>query len=91
MQDRLRNYYRGSVSIAATCVTVLIIVTYVMGIFLAASLNGFHIAGFPVGFWVANLGSIWVACLVSRFTAPPPEEIQELVYSLRYPREALRP
>ncbi|KKL15477.1 hypothetical protein LCGC14_2505220, partial [marine sediment metagenome] len=40
--------------------SVWFLVGYVLSIFFVEALNQIHIAGFPLGFWFAQQGSIYV-------------------------------
>jgi putative solute:sodium symporter small subunit len=40
--------------------TVWFVVSYGLGILLVEPLNAVHVAGFPLGFWFAHQGSIYV-------------------------------
>ena len=43
---------------------VWFLVAFVLGVFLVEPLNAFHLAGFPLGFWIAQQGSIYVFILL---------------------------
>lgn len=53
-------YWRANLRLLAGCMTVWFLVSYVFGILLVDVLNGIRIAGFQLGFWFAQQGSIYV-------------------------------
>jgi len=44
----------------AILLAIWFVSSYVLGIFLVEPLNGVRVAGFPLGFWFAHQGSIYV-------------------------------
>ncbi len=44
----------------AKLLAVWFVTSYGLGIFFVESLNRFHLGGFPLGFWFAQQGSIYV-------------------------------
>ena len=55
-----RAYWRANLSLMAKLLTVWFVFSYGLGILLVEPLNNFHIGGFPLGFWFAQQGSIYV-------------------------------
>jgi putative solute:sodium symporter small subunit len=55
-------YWRRNIRYVGTLLTVWFVVSYGFGIVFAKALNAFRIPGtnFPVGFWFAQQGSIYV-------------------------------
>ncbi len=51
----------------AFCLVVWFFVSFVCGILLVDELNRFTIGGFPLGFWIAQQGSIYVFLLLIVF------------------------
>jgi putative solute:sodium symporter small subunit len=54
------SYWRKNIQILATLLFVWFVVSYGLGILLVERLNEFHLGGFPLGFWFAQQGSIYV-------------------------------
>lgn len=54
------RYWKTNIRIVLALLSVWFFVSYVCGIFLVEWLNQWHIAGFPIGFWFAQQGSIIV-------------------------------
>jgi putative solute:sodium symporter small subunit len=47
------------------CLIVWFVVSFGFGILLVHPLNNFHLAGYPLGFWFAQQGSMYVfVCLI---------------------------
>ncbi|MEQ6899896.1 DUF4212 domain-containing protein [Nocardioides sp. YIM 152588] len=55
-----REYWRKNVRLLSVLLAIWALVSFGAGIFFADALNGIEVAGFPVGFWFANQGSILV-------------------------------
>jgi len=53
-------YWRANLRLMAKLLAVWFTVSYGLGILLVEPLNRFHIGGFPLGFWFAQQGSIYV-------------------------------
>ena len=59
-KDKKKEYWRTNLKYVAILLSIWFFVSYVCGIFLAEPLNDIKIGGFPVGFWFAQQGSIYV-------------------------------
>ena len=57
---RDRAYWRTNLRILSSLLVVWFAVSFGLGILLVEPLNQFRIAGFPLGFWFAQQGSIYV-------------------------------
>ncbi len=55
-----RSYWRANIRILLLLLSVWFLVGYVLSIFFVETLNKIHIGGFPLGFWFAQQGSIYV-------------------------------
>lgn len=55
-----QSYWRANIRILVVLLSVWFLVGYVLSIFFVEALNQIHIAGFPLGFWFAQQGSIYV-------------------------------
>lgn len=53
-------YWRENLRILVILLSIWFGVSFGLGILLVEPLNAFHIAGFPLGFWFAQQGSIYV-------------------------------
>jgi putative solute:sodium symporter small subunit len=54
------TYWRDNLRILAILLSVWFAVSFGLGILLVEPLNAFRLGGFPLGFWFAQQGSIYV-------------------------------
>lgn len=54
-----RAYWRRNLRLMVVLLAIWFLVSYVFGILLVEPLNAVVIAGFPLGFWFAQQGSIY--------------------------------
>ena len=52
-------YWKTNLKYLAILLIIWFTVSFLFGIVLAESLNQFHLAGFPLGFWFAHKGAIY--------------------------------
>lgn len=62
-------YWKANISLLLKCMVVWFIVSYVCGILLVEPLNSIKIAGYQLGFWFAQQGSIYVFLFLIFFYA----------------------
>jgi putative solute:sodium symporter small subunit len=55
-----RGYWRANLRAMAVLLTIWFVASYGLGILLVEPLNAVRIGGFPLGFWFAQQGSIYV-------------------------------
>ncbi len=63
MTERKRDtaaYWRANLRLMAKLLAVWFFVSYGLGILFVEPLNRFSVGGFPLGFWFAQQGSIYV-------------------------------
>jgi putative solute:sodium symporter small subunit len=53
-------YWYAVLKLMAIILGVWFIAGYVFGIILAPALNNIHLGGYPLGFWFAHQGSIYI-------------------------------
>ncbi len=56
----LKSYWKKNLSYLAVLLSIWFLVSFCCGIFFADYLNQFKLGGFPLGFWFAQQGSIYV-------------------------------
>lgn len=56
----LKAYWRRNLKIQFWLLLIWFIMGYVLSIFLVVPLNKIHLGGFPLGFWFAQQGAIYV-------------------------------
>ena len=59
-----KSYWRKNITIVLSLLGVWFFVSCVLGIFMVEPLNRVRLGGFPLGFWVAQQGSIIVFILL---------------------------
>ncbi|KJS36697.1 MAG: membrane protein [Rhodospirillaceae bacterium BRH_c57] len=62
-------YWRANLKTVAICMVIWFVVSYGFGILLADALNAFSLGGYPLGFWFAQQGSIYVFLILIAFYA----------------------
>ncbi len=60
MSKDLREYWKKNVSLMIWLLAIWAFVSYVLSILLVVPLNSIKLGGFPLGFWFAQQGSIYV-------------------------------
>ena len=53
-------YWKKNLKLMVWCLIVWFIVSFGFGILLVHPLNHFHLGGYPLGFWFAQQGSMYV-------------------------------
>jgi putative solute:sodium symporter small subunit len=59
-QDNASAYWSENLRIITTYLSVWFVVSYVCGILLVDSLDAIPFFGFPLGFWIAQQGAIFI-------------------------------
>ena len=54
------KYWRKNILYLRIVLTIWFISSFGFGILLAGNLNEFYLGGFPLGFWFAHQGSIYI-------------------------------
>lgn len=58
--QRAQSYWKGNLRIVSVLLVIWFVVSFVCGILLVDWLDNIRIAGFKLGFWIAQQGSIFV-------------------------------
>jgi len=53
-------YWKSNLRLLSILLAIWFIVSYGLGIILVEPLNSYHIGGYPLGFWFAQQGSIYI-------------------------------
>ncbi|MFC1524678.1 DUF4212 domain-containing protein [Thermodesulfobacteriota bacterium] len=65
MKKDLAEYWKRNLKMMAILLSIWAVVSYGCGILFVEQLNTIRIGGFPLGFWFAQQGSIYVfVCLI---------------------------
>ncbi len=59
-QQKMAEYWKKNLGVMVVLLSIWALVSYVFGILLVKPLNAISIGGFPLGFWFAQQGSIYV-------------------------------
>jgi putative solute:sodium symporter small subunit len=62
-------YWKANLKLVAGCLTVWFVVSYLFGIILVDQLNAISIAGYELGFWFAQQGSMYTFVVLIFFYA----------------------
>ncbi len=68
-RHRAAAYWKANLRLVAGCLAVWFLVSYGFGILLADPLDRFHLGNYPLGFWFATQGSIYVFVVLIFFYA----------------------
>ncbi|WP_308483141.1 DUF4212 domain-containing protein [Desulfovibrio psychrotolerans] len=60
----MKAYWRTNIGYMVVLMSIWALVSYVFGILLVNELNTIRMGGFPLGFWFAQQGSIYVFVLL---------------------------
>ena len=58
--DNAGAYWRANLRLMAKLLAVWFLASYGLGILFVEPLNTFSVAGFPLGFWFAQQGAIYI-------------------------------
>ena len=58
--DNRRAYWRENLTIVAMLLTICFVVSFLLSIVFVDDLNKTRLGGFPLGFWIAQQGSLFV-------------------------------
>ncbi len=53
-------YWKETLALVRNMLIIWFVVSYAAGILFAPALNSIHLGGYPLGFWFAQQGSIYV-------------------------------
>ncbi len=59
-KEKRKEYWKTNLTYVGVLLSVWFLVSYVFGILLVDELNQVQIAGFELGFWFAQQGSIYI-------------------------------
>lgn len=63
-KEKRKEYWKINLTYVGILLSVWFLVSYVFGILLVDQLNQIQIAGFELGFWFAQQGSIYVFVII---------------------------
>lgn len=60
MKSKAEAYWKANVSLILKLLAIWFVVPFLGGIVFADVLNQFRLGGYPLGFWIAQQGSIYM-------------------------------
>ena len=77
MKEDLSNqaYWKATISLLTKILIIWAAVSFGAGILFAELLNNFHLGGYPLGFWFAQQGSIYVFVVLIFYYAKKMNEL----------------
>lgn len=60
LNEKAAEYWKANVRLLMLCLVIWFVVGYVLSIMLVGPLNSISLGGYPLGFWFAQQGSIYV-------------------------------
>ncbi len=63
-RGRGARYWRENLRILSILLAIWFAVSFVCGMLLVEPLNAFRLAGFPLGFWFAQQGAIYIFIVI---------------------------
>lgn len=60
MEDQGKAYWSATLSLLGKILAVWFVVSFGAGILFAPALNSISLGGYPLGFWFAHQGSIYI-------------------------------
>ena len=64
-----KEYWKSNLKYVSILLSIWFLFSYGFGILLADTLNQYRIGGFPIGFWFAHQGAIYVFVVLIFFYA----------------------
>lgn len=77
MQHDSAGYWKATLGLIRNVLIVWFVVSYGCGILFAPALNNIHLGGYPLGFWFAQQGSMYVFVILIFFYANRMGKIDE--------------
>lgn len=63
-KEDAKAYWRENLMLMFVLLVIWFISSFGFGIILVDWLNRFHLGGYPLGFWFAQQGSIYIFCIL---------------------------
>ncbi len=77
MQHDSIGYWKATLGLIKLVLIIWFVVSYGFGIILAPALNSIHLGGYPLGFWFAQQGSMYIFVALIFFYANRMGKIDE--------------
>jgi putative solute:sodium symporter small subunit len=77
MKDRANAYWKANVSLIVKLLVVWFTVPFLGGIVFVDILNQINLGGYPLGFWVAQQGSIYMFVVIIFYYAKKMSDLDD--------------
>lgn len=77
MENNSAAYWKATLGLLTKVLIIWFLVSFGAGILFAPALNGIHLGGYPLGFWFAHQGSIYVFVMLIFYYAWKMGQIDE--------------
>lgn len=76
-ESKSKAYWKETLALVRNMLIIWFVVSYGCGILFASVLNNIHLGGYPLGFWFAQQGSIYVFIFLTFFYAKKMGQLDE--------------
>ncbi|MBR0568696.1 DUF4212 domain-containing protein [Azoarcus sp. L1K30] len=77
MENNSAAYWKATLGLLTKILIIWFLVSFGAGILFAPMLNSIHLGGYPLGFWFAQQGSIYVFVVLIFYYAKKMGELDE--------------
>lgn len=77
MSNKAEAYWKANVSLILKLLTVWFIVPFLGGIVFVDVLNKINLGGYPLGFWIAQQGSIYLFVVIIFYYAKKMRDLDD--------------
>lgn len=77
MQSNAQAYWKANIRLIAKLLIVWFMVPFLGGIVFVDTLNQFSLGGYPLGFWIAQQGSIYLFVVLIFYYAKKMSELDD--------------
>jgi len=77
MKNNAEAYWKANVSLIVKLLIIWFVVPFLGGIVFADALNGIKLGGYPLGFWIAQQGSIYLFVVLIFYYAKKMAELDD--------------
>ena len=78
-QDKATAYWKENLKYLVILLSIWFLCSYGAGILFKTALDSFKLGGFPLGFWFAQQGSIYVFIILTRWV-----KLNKLIFNIVY-------
>ncbi len=77
MKNNAEAYWKANVSLIVKLLVIWFVVPFLGGIVFADALNSIQLGGYPLGFWIAQQGSIYLFVVLIFYYAKKMAELDD--------------